>query len=500
MSLIIRVRALLLFFIDYWVLIYCFTILTYTVFFSLLVEYAIFQEGTLDLRLLCRFFIPILIFILILFVSYRIFLGVYFFSTILKILLISPLLVLPIFCFKFFKLSNGVQNVQGFTGKNVVIKAEVVSQEKSGTYLVNSRIPGFESSLIKVEGFSVLQLGKRCVMKGRVVQPKSFEDFDYRRYLFRKGIYSIIEVESYECEGVGNIFVYIRGKLEDLVERAVPEPEASLLIGIMFGSKRVFKKDFNDALSIVGVSHVIAASGYNVTLVSQFVEAIFKKKGSKRASLIKISSIWMFTIFSGCSSSLIRASTMNSIGLFGALFGREVNIGGSLLICVTVLSVINPFILYDVGFLFSFTSVIGLTFFVKCFDSIKSKFFKDSFIPTITSILFTLPISIYFFGKISLIAVLANVIILPIIASTIFWGLGATIINIFVRIDILYTVSYLQLNIFKNFVSVLSKVDMLEMKSDGNVLLLYIFLFLFCLLKYPVSSNNYYILQAKKYE
>lgn len=376
----------------------------------------------------------------------------------------------------------------------------VTSQEKSNTYLFHSQAGGLGNSLVRFSNYPVLHAGQKCKIKGKVVQPKSFEDFDYREYLFRKGIYSIVEVQEYECIDNGNVFLEIRYRLERVVEKALPEPEASLLIGIMFGSKRVFQSDFNTALSNSGVSHVIAASGYNVALIAQGADVITGKSSKKGAVLFKILCIWVFSMFSGLSLSLVRASTMSTISLIALFFGRESNKAATLILCITVLMLLNHFIIYDVGFLFSFASVIGLSFLPKCFESVKSKFVKESVLPTLTSILFTLPISIIFFGKVSVISLLSNIIILPIVGSTIFWGLGSTLLNLFVPLKILFVIPYIQLYIFKQFVLVSSNIQMVGIGVNGTLfgVVIYLLLFLFCLLKYPVSSTNYYILQSKK--
>lgn len=376
------------------------------------------------------------------------------------------------------------------------------SQEKSNSYLFHSGGGGLGNSLARLNHDPVLHVGQRCKLRGKIVQPKSFEDFDYRKYLFRKKVYSILEVEEYVCNDGGNIFLELRYRLERIVERSIPEPEASLIIGIMFGSKRVFKSDFNTALNSSGVSHVIAASGYNVALVAQGVERIFRGRVGKVVIVVKILCIWAFSMFSGLSSSLVRASTMTSLSLFALLFGRESHQSASLIFCITFLMFLNPFLIYDVGFLFSAISVMGLIFLPKCFEKAKSRFFKESVLPTLTCILFTFPISIIFFGKVSGISLFSNIIILPIVSSSIFWGLFVTLLNIFLPLKILYLIPYIQLNIFKQFVTISSNVNMVEVNVNKYIvgICIYLFLFLFCLLKYPVSSNNYYILQAKKYE
>lgn len=495
-----KLLSLLLFFIDYKALLYCFTFLTISILTSKLLERVIFEDQDVSLNTILKILLPLGILEIFFFVSYGVLCRVYFFTTFVKMLLASLFIGALIFFIQYNKITKSIQNVQCFTGKQVEITGVFLSQEKEYTYLFHSGAGGLGNSLVRFKQYPVLHAGLRCKIYGKVVEPKSFQDFDYKRYLFRKGIYSIIEVERYNCSGVGNIFLEFRYKLERVVERSLPEPEASLLIGIMFGSKRVFLKDFNTALNGSGVSHVIAASGYNVALVAQGVDSIFSKSKSRVSTLIKILSIWVFSIFSGLSSSLVRASTMTSISLVALYFGRESNQGAVLLICITVLILINPFLIHDVGFLFSFASVTGLIFFPKCFKSLKSKFLKESVLPTLTCILFTLPISVIFFEKVSVISLISNIVILPIISSTIFWGLISTFINLFLPLKWLFTIPYIQLNIFKEYVLLTSNIKMVEIGIDKYIFSIGIYLVvcIFCLLRYPISKSNYYLLKAKK--
>lgn len=495
-----RYVALLLFFNDYKLLIYCFTIIILSISGVNGIEKVVFEKEHIDVNLIFRILLPLLAFNFFFIVSYWAFCRVHLFKTMLKTSLISLFIVTSMILLKSENITESMEKVLGFTDKKVSILGTILSQEKSNTYLFHSKGKSMGNSLIRFNSYPVLHVGQRCKIYGNIVQPKSFEDFDYKRYLFRKGVYSIVDVEKYECKEIGNIFLESRYRLERVVERSLSEPEASLLIGIMFGSKRVFKKDFNDALNGSGVSHVIAASGYNVALVAQGIDTVMKKRVGKLSTFLKILCIWIFSIFSGLSSSLIRASTMSSITLFANLFGRESNRGGSLILCVTVLILLNPFLIYDVGFLFSFASVTGLIFLPKCFESIQSNFVKDSILPTVVCILFTLPISIIFFGKVSAISLISNILILPIISQTIFWGLGITFLNIFFNLKILFIVPYIQLSIFKYFVLMTSNINMVELEVNKYVFAIgiYLALFLFCLYKYPVSSNNYYLLLSKK--
>ncbi len=495
-----RVCALLLFFIDYKVLILCFTILVLMISTSRLLEELFFENMNFSFGIVLRKLYPVLIFELIVYVSYRFFCHVHISNTILKTFVISIFLCLPFLMTKIQSISKKLQKVSSFTGQNVSVSGVILSQEKENTFLFSSKSNSLGNSIARFRTRPVLHVGQRCQLIGKVVQPKSFEDFDYRKYLFRKDIYSIIEVEKYECMNGGNQFLEFRYTLERVVERALPEPEASLLIGIMFGSKRLFREDFNTALSSSGVSHIIAASGYNVALIASGVDVLTKRSSSKGSVLLKILCIWGFSIFSGLSSSLVRAATMTTFSLLALLFGRESNTGATLILCITVLMLLNPFLIHDVGFLFSFASVVGLIFFPKCFESIKAKYVKESVLPTLTCMLFTLPISVMFFKKFSAISLVSNIIAVPIISSSIYWGLIGTIVNLFISFQYIFLIPYIQLSIFKYFVLISSNVKMATVSINGNAVggVMYSILLLVCLIRYPIDSNNYYLLKAKK--
>jgi ComEC/Rec2-related protein len=495
-----RVRALLLFFIDYKAILYCFTLISLLVGVNNFLEVAIHEGEEIRFETFFLFFLPTIIFGICLAVSYALFLHVQILGTFLKILSLSTLLVTCLGIFKFNQIQKEIQNIQGFTSKTVWITGVVESQNSESRYLLKVEGGQVGDVLIQLDGRSDIHVGQRCKMRGTVVEPSSFDEFDYKKYLFRKGIYAILQVKEYVCTDGGSIPLELRYKLERVVEKAVPEPEASLLIGIMFGSKRIFLDSFNDGLNSSGVSHIVAASGYNVALVANGIDILTRKYKGKAVIFLKILGIWLFCIFSGLSSSLIRAATMTSLYLFALLLGREVNKVVSLLFCVTLLLLLDSFLIYDVGFLFSFLSSLGLILFTKCFESIKSTFLKDSVLPTVVCILFTLPISILFFGKVSAISLLSNIVVVPIINSTIFWGLGATFINLLVSLKSIYIFPYIQLNIFKNFIILISTVDMIEVGINKVLLAVFVYtsLLIYSLMKYPVSLSNWYLKEGSK--
>lgn len=495
----VRFASLILFFNDYKVVVICFTILISTVCAVNTIESNLYQDiFTSTMVILSKVLLPSVI-IYVVFVSLLALLGVHNIVTMLLISLLSILFSCISLLNMNSKIEENKSNVRSFIGKNVLLEGIVLSKESASQYLFKVEGSGVGEVLLNVSGYPVIHTGQKCNVMGNLVEPSSFEEFDYKRYLFRKGIYAILNVQEYECENSGNMLLLLRSKLEGVIERSLPEPESSLLIGILFGSKRIFTKEFSESLRISGLSHIIAASGYNISLLAIGVDRIVGQSKSKNTLLLKIAIIWMFTIFAGFSSSLVRASTMSTVYFLLLFLGRDISKGVAIAVCVTLLISLNPFIIYDIGFLLSLSSTVGLIFFPNCFKSL-SKVVKENILPTLTCIIFTLPIVISFFSKISLVSMLSNLLATPIIQTTIYWGLAITFLTVLSDIfKILYLIPYIQLTIFKYIVEISSIVPMVEIDFKTNIFVpaIYISLFLFSLLKYPISDENYYIKKAR---
>lgn len=493
-----RIFTILLFFNDFKIIIPCFTILLATIFTLKSIEGSIFLGERVDFFLIfkqiLKWVVPCVIFL----VSQGVVLHVNKIGTIVIILLIATILISLQMHSMGKEKKEILENVQSFIGKNIEINGVILSEEGGDRYMLRSNNGSLGDVILKIPQYSVIQVGQSCLVSGILVQPKSFEDFDYKKYLFRKGIYSILEVNEYICSNKGNL-LSLRSSIEKKVNKSLPEPESSLLVGILFGSERVFTKDFNNALQVSGLSHIVSASGYNVALLASFVDRVFGKTQGRGIYILKISLIWFFAFFSGFSSSIVRASTMSTIYFFALLLGRDVSKGILILFCITVLIVLNPFVIHDIGFLLSSSSTVGLIFFPKCFKC-KSRWIEQSFLPTFTCALFTLPVVIYFFGKISVVSIASNILAAPVIQSTIYWGIFATVFNLFSNtFHFLYFFAYVQLNIFRYIVEISSLVNPVLIHSNTEVFVYILVgvLFFFCLLKYPLSNENYYWKRAK---
>lgn len=487
------------FFNDFKILPLCFTILIGVIFTQKGLEEKLFIDKNINF-LQIFFSYPFLLTTIFNFlVSHRGSSIVQKVASVCIMLLISTFFVCTSLSLHYSQILKKLEKVGSFIGKNIVLEGYISSVESNTQYILKSDNGEIGNVILKVSEFTVLQPGFRCKVSGKLVEPKSFEDFDYKKYLYRKGIFSILEVNRYECKQEGFNLLLLRSKLESVVSKGLSEPEGSLLIGILFGSKRVFTKEFSVSLQNSGLSHIISASGYNVALVASLVDRGLRGYTGKVSLILKITVVWIFAIFAGLSSSLIRASTMSSIYFVSLLFGRDVSKGILIVFCITVLVLIKPSVIYDIGFLLSSSATLGLIFFPKCFN-FKSKWVNDSLIPTITCTIFTLPVVMFFFNKISLASVLSNLIAAPIVQSTLGWGVLAILLNSITPIfQIFFFIPYVQLNIFKYIVEISSYIPVLELSFDPKipVYILCMCIFLFCLLKYPISNENYYLKKAK---
>lgn len=491
-----RLLVLILFCKDFKILICCFTILTATILSLKPLEECIYNGKEVQILKIIPIF---LIVCASFFVSQGSWRRVHKLSLVLLRSFLLIFLLFVNFWYLQEKKRGELQNIHSFIGKQVALEGHIISQEGEGRYILRPKQRNVGNILLKTKEYSVIRPGNSCKIRGKLVEPKSFDEFDYKKYLFRKGVYSILELEMYDCSDKGINILNIRSRIERILNKSISEPESSLLVGILFGSKRVFTEKFNISLQASGLSHIISASGYNVSLLASFVDSMFGKLRSKFVYILKISFIWIFAIFAGFSPSIVRASTMSSIYFLSLFLGRDISKGVLIIFCITVLVIASPFILYDIGFLLSSSSTLGLIFLPKCFN-FRSSWIKDSLLPTITCAICTLPIVIYFFRKVSIVSIISNLLAAPVIQSTIYFGLIAILFNLITdKFQFVFFFPYVQLNIFKYIVEISSKVRPLEVQLDASKLsyLIVSVIVLFCLLKYPISNENYYLKKSK---
>lgn len=332
---------------------------------------------------------------------------------------------------------NGVK----LTINNLQLTINDAQRRASGKVLVNARL------------YPVYHYGDELEVKCKLQKPEPIQEFAYDKYLAKENIYSLCYWPDIKllATGRGNKIMagilFVKEKLVATVNRILPEPQAAFLGGLLYGAKRGIPQNLMDKFSITGTTHIIAISGYNITILAALLLQITKGLGlgRKKSFWIALSGILFFVILTGAASSVVRAALMGGLVLLATQVGRISKITNALMLAASAMLVFNPKILaFDVGFQLSFAATIGLVFlspiFEKYFIKLPSMFgVKETFTTTLSAIVLTLPLILYNFGRISFVAPLANILILPVIplamavgslavlGGIIYFGLGQTI-------------------------------------------------------------------------
>jgi len=234
--------------------------------------------------------------------------------------------------------------------------------------------------------------------------------------------------------GIGPTAILIKARdgFRGLINRLLPEPESSFLLGLFIGDRDGLPPKLADAFRQSGTSHIVAVSGYNVSrvvdicLLSLAVAAVRRK----RAAALAVLMVTAFVVLAGSEASVVRAGLMGGLSLFASLLGRRPHAMNALVGAAAVMVAANPFVLrHDVGFQLSFAAVWGLhalgpalskrAGFLPEFAGIRQTFGE-----TAAATIFTLPLVLLHFGTLPAIGLFANLFILPLVP----WSMASGVV------------------------------------------------------------------------
>lgn len=216
-----------------------------------------------------------------------------------------------------------------------------------------------------------------------------------------------------------------------------PRPTRSLVLGLLLGDKADFPKETLQQFSRAGISHIIALSGFNITVIIVSLEAVALRLAlrKKQRAVFVAATIALFTIFVGGASSIVRAAFMGALALVGKTMGRKPSAARLLLVSALIMTLVNPYtLLYDVGFQLSCLATYGLLSFSEWFEA-KLKWLpqtmslRGSLATTLAASLPTLPLLAYTFGSLSVISPLTNILVLPLIPHIMWTSATAVLVS-----------------------------------------------------------------------
>lgn len=289
-----------------------------------------------------------------------------------------------------------------------------------------------------------LHMGEYIRVSGHLAIPKASGEFDYRRYLYHRGIMAVLRTAPEDLgivqysgsrlspEYVVNSLRFAAGSLRGWIKWAnsayLPEDCAGLLNGIVLGDASSISKDIEESFRATGLTHVVAASGMNIALIVAALWPLLRllrlRLGVQIAILIALAGA--YTIVAGMAASITRAFIMAAIALIAWLLGREKVGLNSLSLAALILLIINPFALYDIGFQLSFASTASLIMLSGPLERAMGdmpKFLREGLGVTVAAQLGVLPIIVFYFGQISVISLVANIVVTPLAAPALIIGM-----------------------------------------------------------------------------
>ena len=279
--------------------------------------------------------------------------------------------------------------------------------------------------------FPKVSYGETVRATGVLALPEPFETtggrvFRYDRFLAKDGVFMVLEQASLEVVAPRSGVVFeARGALSDFkfegmraLAAALPEPQASLAGGLILGGKQGLGKELLQDFITSGLVHIVVLSGYNVMIVADAVFRVFGLLSKQWAAGFAVATIFSFVLAAGAGAASIRAGIMAAIALYGRATGRTYDAFRALLVAGVAMLLWNPLVLaYDPGFQLSFIATLGLIFGAplteRWFSFIPLKFLREIVSSTVAAQIAVLPLLLYQNGLLSLVALPANVLVLP---------------------------------------------------------------------------------------
>lgn len=291
-------------------------------------------------------------------------------------------------------------------------------------------------ALVRASRFRNYAYGDRVRATGRLETPPVFEGFSYREYLARQGVYSlmsraeVVPIESGRASPVLQAIYGLRRRGLEALHTSFPEPEASLLAGILLGVESGIHPELREAFNETSTTHIIAISGFNITILAGLVISLFGRwLGPRRGAVVAVAVIAIYTVMVGADPAVIRAAIMGGLALYARLLGRQTHAMASLGAAGLGMTLINPLILWDVGFQLSFAATLGLVLYAdpisKWFVRAASRWMDpgraerlakpvgEFVLFTLAAQVTTLPLTAYYYQRLSLVSLIANPVILP---------------------------------------------------------------------------------------
>lgn len=276
-----------------------------------------------------------------------------------------------------------------------------------------------------------------------VEEPQNPDMFNYRSYLHKRGI----SLTGYVAKGGAMLLSHrtpdplkvFSQQLQDRLagifrQSGMSGREYEIITAILLGAGGTLDSELRQSYAAAGVSHILCVSGMHVGVIFMILNFLLKPMELARQTraikaLLLILSIWLYACITGLSPSVIRSATMFSFVTIGGLVHRNTNIFHSLAASLFILLIINPLLLFEVGFQLSYLAVFGIVLFQPLIASLyhaktkPGRYFFELLSVSIAAQLGTFPISIFYFGQFPNYFILSNLSVITLSSVVIISGI-----------------------------------------------------------------------------
>lgn len=331
-----------------------------------------------------------------------------------------------------------------------IVTSEPEIRENNQRFVVSSW--GFISKSLETEFFPTkvkilistdfnneYRYGDEVIVSGKLKKPENFitdygKEFDYVNYLKKDGIIYAVSFAKLQIISRGNgskvqeALFFVKEKFLEKINFSIKQPESLLMGGLILGDKASFSQSQRQNFINTGTIHIIALSGYNVTIVAEWIMKLFSFLPINFGISAGIFAIILFIFMTGASSTAIRAGIMATLALVARATGRNYDVARALILAGVFMIFFNPMILvYDVSFQLSFIATVAVIFLAprieKYFTWVTKSFgLRDIVSVTSAAYIFVMPFILYKMGTFSIVAIPANFLVLPLIPITMAFG------------------------------------------------------------------------------
>ena len=294
------------------------------------------------------------------------------------------------------------------------MKLELVCKEKlvGSYYFKNDEYNFFKEKV---------NIGSSVIVKGKLVSPKNNTVpylFNYKKYLYNKRVYYTLKIDSIKILNENsNPFIKLKNRV---IKHVNSYKDSTYLYAFILGKTELISDEVLTSYRENGISHLFALSGLHVSIFSSILLFILKKLRFKEILNYVIIFIFLllFSFITGFSPSILRATLLFFLLGINKVFYLNIRTLDILYLVFIILVIINPFIIYNLSFILSFTAAFFLIF---SSDLLKGKnYFVSLFKVSLLSYFASLPLSIYYFGYTNLLGTILNLVFVPLVSFVVF--------------------------------------------------------------------------------